>query len=223
VLNEAAAIGKVLEDIPPELAGEIVVVDNGSDDRSPEIARAYGARVIFQPERGYGAACQAGIAALNRPDIIVFLDGDYSDHSDEMNCIVAPILQGKADLVIGSRITGTREPGSLPPHSVFGSWLAEQMLWHLHRHRSTDMGPFRAIRADALMELGMTDRAFGWTMEMQAKAARATLRVKEVPVSYRRRIGKSKITGTLLGSVKAGLAIIKTVVTTLRWQPDDFA
>ena len=221
-LNEEASIARVLDDLPRGLATEVVVVDNGSTDGTAEVARARGARVVSEPERGYGVACQAGIAALDRPDIIVFLDGDYSDHAEEMDRVVAPIVEGRADLVVGSRLTGRREPGSLPAQSVFGNWVSSRLLWHLYRRRATDLGPFRAIRADALMELGMADRAFGWTMEMQAKAARAGLRTVEVPVSYRRRIGESKITGTLSGSVKAGVAIIAMVLKTLAWRPDRF-
>jgi glycosyltransferase involved in cell wall biosynthesis len=221
-LNEAEAIGKVLAAIPAKLAPEIVVVDNGSTDRTPEIARAFGAKVVFQPERGYGAACQAGIAALDRPDIVVFLNGDYRDYPEEMEAIVAPIQLRLADLVIGSRLAGKRAPRALPLHSVLGNHLASLMLWYLHHQIASDLGPFRAIRADALMELGMADRAFGWNMEMQAKAGRADLRVKEVPVSYRPRVGTSKITGTLPGSLKAGYDIIKTAFAVLGWQPDSF-
>jgi len=222
-LNEEASIGRALADIPAGLAAEVVVVDNGSTDGTPAVARAHGARVVVEEQRGYGAACLRGIVALEKPDIIVFLDGDYSDHPDEMERVVAPILEGRSDLVIGSRVRGMREPGALPAHSVFGSWLSGRMLRLFYRQSATDIGPFRAIRADALMELGMADRAFGWTMEMQAKAARARLRVVEVPVSYRRRMGKSKITGTVKGSVKAGIAIIGMALKTARWRPEQFS
>jgi hypothetical protein len=221
-LNEESSIGHVLDDMPRGLAAEAVVVDNGSTDRTAEVAREHGARVVVERERGYGAACLAGIAALDRPDIVVFLDGDYSDHPDEMGDVVAPIAQGRADLVIGSRIAGSRAPGALPAHSVFGNRLAGWMLRALYGECASDLGPFRAVRSDALMELGMADRAFGWTMEMQAKAARAGLRVVEVPVSYRQRIGESKITGTLAGSAKAGIAIIGMALRTARWEPDRF-
>jgi rSAM/selenodomain-associated transferase 1 len=221
-LNAESALGKVLAAIPSKLAPEIVVVDNGSTDRTPEIARAFGARVIFQPERGYGAACQAGIAALDRPDIIVFLGGNNSDYPEEMEEIVAPLQKGFADLVIGSRMAGNRELRILPPGAVLGNWLASLMLWYLHHQLASDLGPFRAIRADALMELGMIDRSYGWAMEMQAKAVRGDLRVREVPASYRRPSGETKIIDTLRKSLKAGSGIIKTAFTTLGWQPDSF-
>ena len=219
VLNEEDSIGRVLADIPPEVT-EVVVVDNGSTDQTVAIAQAGGARVVCEPERGYGVACLRGLASLDYPDIVVFLDGDYSDHPEELRLLVEPVIAGQADLVIGSRMLGNREKDALPPHSLFGNWLSGKLLQLFYGQRTSDLGPFRAIRADALLELGMADQAFGWTMEMQAKAARAGLRVSEVPVQYRKRIGKSKITGTLKGSFKAGCAIIGMALKTLLWQPD---
>ncbi len=168
--------------------------------------------VVRQAQRGYGAACLAGIAALEEPDIVVFMDGDYSDFPEEMPLLLQPILQDNADLVIGSRVTGQREKGALPPHSLLGNWLASRLLRILFGQRVTDLGPFRAIRYDALESLNMKDRTYGWTVEMQAKAALHSIGVVEVPVSYRKRIGKSKITGSIVSSVKAGAKIIGVIV-----------
>ncbi|HIE08695.1 MAG TPA: glycosyltransferase family 2 protein [Armatimonadetes bacterium] len=211
-LNEEEAIGRVLDDIPRHLVSEVIVVDNGSTDRTPEIAKRKGAKVVFEPKRGYGAACYAGFkAAPTDTDIVVFMDGDYSDHPEELPLILGPILRGEADLVIGSRMRGRRERGALPPHSLFGNWLASSLLRLIYGQKVTDLGPFRAIRYECLKMLGMKDRGFGWTVEMQARAARKGLRVVEVPVSYRRRIGKSKITGNLLNSIRAGYKILSTI------------
>ena len=168
--------------------------------------------MVFEPTRGYGAACLAGIAALRNPDVVVFLDGDHSDYPEEMETLIVPILAGEADLVIGSRMTGKREPGALLPHSIFGNWLASRILRILYGQRVTDLGPFRAIRYTSLLELAMQDRRYGWTVEMQIKAARNGLRVREVPVSYRRRIGRSKITGSLTASMKAGAVILSMLL-----------
>lgn len=211
-LNEEQSLGKVLNDIPRSLHADVIVVDNGSTDHTPDVARERGARVVQQAQRGYGAACLAGISALEKPDVVVFMDGDYSDFPEEMTLLVQPILQDNADLVIGSRVTGQREKGALPPHSLFGNWLASRLLRILFGLRVTDLGPFRAIRYDALEALKMKDRTYGWTVEMQAKAALHNMRVVEVPVSYRKRIGKSKITGSIVNSVKAGAKIIGVIV-----------
>jgi len=213
-MDEEKSIAKVLRDIPRDLVQEIFVVDNGSRDRTAEIAAQSGATVISEPRAGYGQACLTGMAALaaNPPDIVVFVDGDYSDRPAEMSRIVAPITDGDYDFVIGSRVLGEREPGALAPHARWGNWLATTMLRFLYDARFTDLGPFRAIRYSTLMSLGMRDLDYGWTAEMQAKAARAQVRSTEVPVSYHRRIGTSKITGTVKGTVLAGWKIITTIL-----------
>lgn len=210
-LNEEEALPRVLTEIPVSLQAEVIVADNGSTDRTPERARAAGATVVTELERGYGAACLAGMAALENPEIVVFLDGDYSDYPEEMTALVAPILADEADLVIGSRMAGKREPGALPPHSVFGNWLASRLLRLLYGQRVTDLGPFRAIRYSSLCALGMQDRGYGWTVEMQIKAAGVKLRVVEIPVRYRKRVGRSKITGSVRASIKAGVIILSTI------------
>ena len=211
VFNEQDAIQSVIADIPTDLVTEIVVVDNGSTDHTARLAAGMGARIVGEARRGYGWACLAGIAALDRPDIVVFLDGDYSDYPDEMPHLVDPILQGRADLVIGSRTLGRREPGALLPQARFGNWLATRLIDRLFGIRYTDLGPFRAISSRALAPLNMQDKTFGWTVEMQVKAARQGLRVEEIPISYRRRIGVSKITGTVKGTLKAGWKILYTI------------
>jgi len=211
VFNEQDAIEKVIGDIPPDLPTEIIVVDNGSTDQTAKLAAAMGARIVPESRRGYGFACLTGIAATNRPDIVVFLDGDYSDHPNEMPTLVAPILENRADLVIGSRVLGNREPGALMIQARFGNWLATYLIDLLFKLRYTDLGPFRAISYSALMKLDMQDTTFGWTVEMQVKAAKQALKTCEVPVSYRRRIGVSKITGTLKGTIVAGWKILFTI------------
>ncbi len=234
-LDEEEPLAAVLADLPrgmaddPVAAGEdpwspaalpryrvreIVVADNGSTDRTAEVARAAGATVIAEPRRGYGAACLAGLAHLRAapPDIVAFLDADHSDDPRQLPEILAPILAGGAELAIGSRTLGRREPGSLTPVQVFGNRLASALLRALFGLRATDLGPFRAIRWRALESLGMRDRDFGWTVEMQARAARAGLRVVEVPVRYRRRIGRSKISGTVRGAMGASWKILFTLV-----------
>jgi len=217
-LNEEASIGKVIADIPASLAAEILVVDNGSSDATARVAREGGARVISEPRRGYGVACLAGIAAADKADIIVFLDGDYSDFPGEMPTLLQPLLEGRADLVIGSRLLGKRTPGALPPHTAFGNRLFGFLLRLLYHQKASDLGPFRAIRRQALLRLKMRDRGYGWTAEMQAKAARLGLRTLEVPVSYRRRIGKSKISGSLSASLCAGWIILWTLLK-IRFSP----
>ena len=211
VFNEQDAIEKVIGDIPSDLPTEIIVVDNGSTDQTAKRAAAMGARIVPENRRGYGSACLAGIAATNQPDIVVFIDGDYSDHPNEMPTLIAPILENGADLVIGSRMLGNREPGALMIQARFGNWLATYLIDLLFKVRYTDLGPFRAISYNALMELDMQDTTFGWTVEMQVKAAKQALKACEVPVSYRRRIGVSKITGTLKGTIKAGWKILFTI------------
>ena len=209
-LNEEQAIGRVIADIP-SWVDTIIVADNGSTDRTVETARAAGATVTHEPDAGYGAACLAGIAALPPVDVVVFLDGDYSDFAQDMAGLVDPLTADGVDLVIGSRALGEREPGSLTPQQVFGNWLATRLIrliWGVH---FTDLGPFRAIRTPALQRLAMRDRDYGWTVEMQIKAAAAGLETRETPVRYRRRIGVSKVSGTLKGTVMAGYKILTTI------------
>ena len=211
--NEAEAIALVLDALPRPLVRRIVVCDNGSTDGTAEIARAHGAIVVREPRRGYGAACLRGLAALEAdpPDIVLFLDADLSDDPAEAVQILEPILAGRADFVIGSRTLGSREPGALTPQARFGNWLATRLLLALYGARFTDLGPFRAIRFRSLLDLDMRDLDFGWTVEMQIKAARAGLRTAEVPARYRRRIGRSKISGTVSGSVRAAIKILGTI------------
>lgn len=214
-LNEEQAIGRVIADIP-QWVDEIVVADNGSNDRTIEVARGSGARVVTERDRGYGAACQAGLQALTASDVIVFLDGDYSDDPREMAAIVDPILSGSAELVIGSRVTGNAALGALSPHQRFGNWFACLLMQRLFATCFTDLGPFRAIRAGSLQRLQMRDRNYGWTVEMQIKAAQIGLAVQEVPVSYRPRIGVSKISGTIRGSFMAGVTILRVIARSVR-------
>lgn len=211
--NEAAAIGRVVGDLPADRVDEVVVVNNASTDATERNARAAGATVVREPEPGYGAACLRGLAyaAAVAPDIVVFLDGDYSDHPDELPRLVDPIRRNEADFVVGSRIRGTAEPGALLPQARIGNRLACALMRWIWGADYTDLGPFRAIRYDALRHLNMRDRTFGWTIEMQIKAVVAGLRVQEVPVSYRRRVGVSKITGTVSGTVRASTKILGTI------------
>jgi len=208
--DEEAAVGRVIADIPQWIDG-IIVADNGSRDRTADVARAAGARVVSIPERGYGAACLAGVAALNATDIVVFIDADYSDDPSEMAGLVDPIAAGAADLVIGSRTLGHASRGALGPHQRFGNGLACFLIKRIWGVAYSDLGPFRAIRRTALDALAMRDRAYGWTVEMQIKAAQRGLRVRDVPVSYRQRIGRSKISGTVKGSVMAGATILAVI------------
>jgi glycosyltransferase involved in cell wall biosynthesis len=210
MLNEEQSISKVILAIP-RWVDDIIVVDNGSTDRSAEVALAHGARVVQEPRRGYGSACLAGIDALRDPDVVVFLDGDLSDYPEEMATLVDPIANGKSDMVIGSRVLGQREPGALAPQAQFGNWLACRLIRLFWKVRYTDLGPFRAVRYPMLKSLCMRDRDYGWTVEMQVKAARDGIKVLEVPVSYRRRIGKSKISGTVKGALGAGVKILFTI------------
>ncbi len=220
-LNEEQSLPGLLDDVAhaSALGGtsgpmQVIVVDNGSTDRTAEVARAHGARVVSEPRRGYGRACLAGIAAA-RPDagIIAFMDADRSDAPADLPCLLAPIARGEADLVIGSRVLGEREKDSLSRQQRFGNLLATWLLRVLYGARYTDLGPFRAIRRDALQRLGMRDTNFGWTIEMQIKAHRQGLRVLEVPVQHRRRrSGESKISGSVRGSLLAGMKIIWTIL-----------
>ena len=213
-LNEEASLPLVLRDLPT--VGHVIVVDNGSTDSTARVASTDGAMVVSEPKHGYGAACLRGLAAIDEltgaghdaPRVVVFLDGDYSDHPERLPELVEPILNDQADFVLGSRLLGKREPGAMPPQSVFGNWMACTLMRILFSICYTDLGPFRAIEYRQLKELGMTDRNFGWTVEMQIKAARQKLRILEIPVPYRRRIGQSKISGTIWGSVRAGWKIL---------------
>jgi len=206
-LNEERAIGRVIADIP-DWVDRVIVADNGSTDRTAEVARGAGATVVAEPEPGYGAACLAGLKHIGDAGIVVFLDGDYSDHPQEMASLVDPVIAGAADMVIGSRVLGERERGSLTPQQRFGNWLATRLIRLIWGARYSDLGPFRAIRTSSLARLAMADRTYGWTVEMQIKAAILGLAATEVPVSYRRRIGVSKVSGTVKGTVMAGTKIL---------------
>lgn len=209
VLNEERAIANVINDIPKVLVDEIIVVDNGCTDRTVEIAKNHSARIVIEPRKGYGSACLAGIAAVQAPDIVVFLDGDYSDDPTEMLSLVKPILDGQKEFVIGTR--RPTEKGALLPQARFGNKLATLLIRVFFGVKYTDLGPFRAIRYDKLVALDMQDKNFGWTIEMQLKAAKMGMKVLEVPVSYRKRIGTSKISGTVIGSIRAGIKILTTL------------
>jgi len=212
--NEEASLPLVLGAIPAGRVEEVVVVNNASTDRTAEAARSQGATVLLEPRPGYGAACLRGIDHLRTapPDVVVFLDADFSDHPEEMPLLLRAIERDGADLVIGSRTLGRREPGALLPQARLGNWVATRLMRLLYGGRFSDLGPFRAIRFGALLDLAMEDRGFGWTVEMQVKALKHGLRTAEVPVSYRRRVGVSKITGTVSGTFRAGAAILWTIV-----------
>lgn len=213
-LDEERALPLVLAAIPTDLVRRVVVADNGSSDRTAEVAREGGAEVVLEPRRGYGAACLAALARLRRtdpPEVVAFLDGDHSDHPEELPRLLEPIASGRAELVIGSRATGARERGSLTPQQLVGNAIACQALRLLYGVRYTDLGPFRAIRWDTLERLGMRDLDYGWTVEMQIRAARLGVPHAEVPVSYRRRVGVSKVSGTLRGTIGASRKILWTL------------
>lgn len=212
-LNEAESISEVIKRIPDPFRELIVVADNGSSDGTGEIAKALGAHVVLASERGYGSACLSGIAYVQRfqPGIYIFLDADFSDHPEDMTNVVGSLFENNLDLVIGSRTLGGAEPGALLPQARFGNWLATRLMYVRFGYLYSDLGPFRAIRAEALQRLNMQDRNFGWTVEMQIKALREELRVGEVSVRYRKRIGVSKITGTIKGTILAGIKILWTI------------
>jgi glycosyltransferase involved in cell wall biosynthesis len=220
-LNEEAAIGAVVRSLPRDLVRQVIVVDNGSTDGTATAAWEAGAVVVSEPERGYGAACAAGVALALRlgAAVIVLLDGDASDAPSDLPAILTPLLAGDADLVMGSRARGSVEPGALTPQQRFGNWLAARIL-RRYGLAITDLGPFRAIRADALATLDMHERTYGWSTEMLVKAARAGLRVREVPVSYRKRAGgRSKVGGTIHGSINAAIVILQTAYRYAGWVP----
>jgi len=218
-LNEERSLPLVIADLPRPPVRRIVVADNGSTDGTARAAREGGAEVVTAPRRGYGSACLAGLEHLRRtgtPEVVVFVDADYSDHPEELPELVAPILAGDADLVIGSRILGRHERGALLPQARAGNLVACLLIRLFYGQRFTDLGPFRAIRWEALERLRMSDPDFGWTAEMQVKAVRRGLRCAEVPVSYRHRVGVSKITGTVAGTFRAGYKILWTVARHIR-------
>jgi len=218
--NEEKSIAKVIGDIPAGVR-HVVVTNNNSTDRTAEVATAAGAQVVFEPQKGYGKACLTAMDWIKQhevqPDILVFLDGDYSDYPEELELLIAPILGGKADLVIGSRSLGQREAGSMTFPQVFGNGLATLLMRWMYGAKFSDLGPFRAISWRELMGLGMVDQNFGWTIEMQIKAHQAGLRYQEVPVQYRKRIGVSKVSGTVKGVIGAGYKIIFTIFK--YWRP----
>lgn len=217
VFNEEKSIALVLADIPSDLVREVIVCNNNSTDRTESVAKSAGATVVFQPQKGYGSACLKGLEYISQkpkneqPDVVVFLDGDYSDHPEEMDTMLREIRENGVDMVIGSRALGNMESGSMTPPQIFGNWLATNLLAFFYDYKFTDLGPFRAIKYKALLSLEMEDPDFGWTVEMQAKAAKAGLKCREVPVSYRKRIGTSKISGTVKGTFLAGHKILWTI------------
>ena len=210
--NEAQALQHVLADIPAGLVSEVLVVDSNSTDGTPEIAVRMGARVIHEPRRGYGQACLTGLAQVSSPDVVVFLDGDYSDRPAELPRLLEPIGSGRADITLGSRLAGLRTPGSLPWHSVLGNRLAARLIAFLFGPQITDLGPFRAARADVLRALALEETAYGWAVEIILKGALHGFRIVEVPVSYHPRIGKSKISGTVAGTLGASWSIFSRIL-----------
>ena len=210
--NEARAIGRVLAELPSELVTEVIVVDSNSSDGTPEIAEKLGARVVLEPRRGYGRACLTGLARVSDPDIVVFLDGDYSDRPSELPLLLSPIIEGRADITLGSRLGRKRNPGALPWHAALGNRLSAALINRLYGLKISDLGPFRAGRAEVLSSLGLEEPTYGWAVEMILKGAVAGFRVVEVPVSYHPRIGKSKISGTLKGTAGAAWFILSRIV-----------
>ena len=213
--NEEESIGLVLDEIPKDWVRNIVVANNNSTDKTGEVALKHGAKVMFQPKPGYGNACLKAMEFIaeqeTKPEIVLFLDGDHSDYPEQLPEVVKPILESNADLVIGSRALGRSESGSLTPQQLFGNWLATRILRLFYGETFTDLGPFRAIRYTSLLQLNMVDKNYGWTVEMQIKAAKQKLRCAEVPVDYRVRIGESKVSGTIKGTIGAGYKIILTL------------
>jgi len=210
--NEAQSIGRVLADLPTDIVTEVLVVDSNSTDGTPEIAAKMGARVLHEPRRGYGRACFTGLAAASNPDVVVFLDGDYSDRPDELPLLLAPIIEGRADITLGSRLGKQSVPGALPRHAAFGNRLAAGLIRFLYGVKISDLGPFRAARAEVLRRLELEENTYGWAVELILKGALAGFRIIEVPVSYYPRIGKSKISGTLRGTIGAAWFILFLIV-----------
>ena len=211
--NEEKSISKVINDIPRQYVEEIIVVNNNSNDLTKQVAEEAGATVLLETYKGYGAACLRGISYCKGKnfDIIVFLDGDYSDYPEELSNLVSPIINHSYDFVLGSRVLGSREKGALPLQSRIGSVIAGKLIKLFWKESYTDLGPFRAIKYSSLVQLDMQDKWFGWTVEMQIKAAIKKLRIMEIPVSYRNRIGKSKVTGTVKGTIMASIIILRTI------------
>ena len=210
--NEVSAISRVLADLPANLVNEVLVVDSNSTDGTPEIAAKLGACVVHEPRRGYGRACLTGLACADAPDVVVFLDGDYSDRPSELPILLAPIIEGRADITLGSRLQGQRSAGALPWHQVLGNRLAASLIRLLYGLEITDLGPFRAGRAEVLRALALEETTYGWAVEMILKGALQGCRIVEVPVSYHPRIGKSKISGTLKGTIGAAWFILSLIV-----------
>ncbi len=217
--NEEDAVGKVIDEIPKELVSEIIVVNNNSNDQTRTVAENHGATVLDEPIKGYGRACLKGIEHINNKypntEIVVFLDADYSDYPDELRSVVKPIIDENIDMVIGSRKLGRKEKSSMTPQQIFGNWLATFLIDKLYKVKYTDLGPFRAIKLTKLNALKMQDKTYGWTAEMQVKAAKNKFTSVEVPVNYKMRIGKSKVSGTLKGTILAGYKIITTIIKEL--------
>jgi glycosyltransferase involved in cell wall biosynthesis len=209
--NEAVSIGRVLADLPADLVTEAIVVDSNSTDGTPEIAARMGARVISEARRGYGRACLTGLEAASAPDVVVFLDGDYSDRPAELPLLLAPIAEGRADITIGSRLAGPRTPGALPWHALVGNWLAATLITNLYGVKVSDLGPFRAARAEVLRSLALEETTYGWAVEIILKGALGRFRIVEVPVSYHPRIGQSKISGTVKGTIGAAWFILSRI------------
>jgi glycosyltransferase involved in cell wall biosynthesis len=213
--NEENSVGKVVNDIPKEWVSEIIVANNNSNDMTPINAKNAGAIVVDEPVQGYGNACLKGMAYLVEnnisPDIVVFLDADYSDYPEQLIELVQPIINDEVDLVIGSRALGDKERNSMTPQQIFGNWLATFLIKLIYKVEFSDLGPFRAIKYDSLLKIDMQDKTYGWTVEMQVKAAKLKMKCVELPVDYRVRIGKSKVSGTLKGTIMAGYKIITTI------------
>ena len=216
--NEAQSIGRVLADLPAGIVTEVLVVDSNSNDGTPEIAAKMGARVLHEPRRGYGRACLTGLAGASSPDVVVFLDGDYSDRPDELPLLLAPIIEGRADITLGSRLGKHSVRGAMPWHAAFGNRLAAALIGLLYGLKISDLGPFRAGRADVLRQLELQEQTYGWAVEIILKGTLGGLRIVEVPVSYYPRIGKSKISGTLRGTVGAAWFIFFLILRYYFWR-----
>ena len=213
--NEEDSIAQVINDLPKEKIREIIVCNNNSSDRTHDVATNAGATVLLASKQGYGSACLKGMeyiaAKSNPPDIIVFIDGDYSDYPEQLPLLIKPIIEEDMELVIGSRALGNLEKGSMTPQQIFGNWLATTLIKRIYGYNFTDLGPFRAVRYDSLLKINMEDPDFGWTVEMQVKAAKLGMNCKEIAVNYRQRIGVSKISGTIKGTILAGHKILWTI------------